>query len=377
MNSFYLIGFIQSLFVSSLLLFKKQKVLSDFVLVLYILVLGFFLFFIYADGTDLLVQNRFIYLLDILYWTLIGPLLYIYIDLVAGGRQKFQFTYLIHLTPTVIVLAGFGSFFFQLEVKDFFQYNPGTRMFVLSSYVWYYNSPVYYIICLGLLYRHKKRIKQYYSFTKDVDLGWLFYLVHGFAAFLIFNILTGYLYIFFGVRLPFGSIHYNWIVLILYIFGMGYYGFRQRGLFSVDSFEKNKQLLSYAVQKKQTKVYRKSSINEDEASMIEHKLKLVMEKEKLYLDCELDLHELAQKLETTPHKLSQVINDRIHCNFYEFVNNYRIEAVKRALVDPENQNLKIMAVAYDSGFSSKSSFYNIFKKYTGLNPSKYKEQYTA
>ncbi len=377
MNSFYLIGFIQSLFVSSLLLFKKQKILSDFVLVFYILVLGFFLFFNYADGTDLLSHNPIIYLLDVLYWTLIGPLLFIYIDLVASGKKKLQINYLIHLLPTIIVLAGFSSFFFQDEVTNIFTYNPGISIHRFSTFVWYYNSPLYYLICLYLLYRHKSRVKEIYSFTKNVDLSWLFYLVHGFAAVLFYGLFIGYFATWFNFSLPFGSVHYNWFVMIIYIFGMGYYGFRQKGLFSADLFKTGESDIVRTDQNHKISVYKKSTIEEGEAKFLESTLTKIMAEEKPYLDCELDLRELAQKLDTSPHKLSQLINERLDCNFYEFVNNYRIAEVKKALIDPKNKNLKIMAVAYDSGFNSKSSFYNIFKKYTGLNPSKYKEEYSS
>jgi len=374
MNSIYLIGFIQSLFISSLLLFKKRKELSDFILVLYILVLGFFLFFSYSDGTGLLHKNPYIVILDILYWTLIGPLLFIYIDLISSGSQKLKAKYLIHLLPTIIVFAGFSSYFFQDEVQNFFRYNPGTTMHSIASFVWFYNSPLYYLICLYQLYRHKRKIKQYYSFTRNVDLSWLFYLVHGFAAFLLAGILIGLIRMVFNLNIP-GIFQYNWLVLIVYIFGMGYYGFRQKGLFFTHSSDTVDVIKKDVLANKTQTVYRKSNLNESEAIELENRLKTEMLKEKPYLNCELDLPELASKLQTTPHKLSQVINERFQCNFYEFVNEYRITEVKKALVDPKNQNLKIMAVAYDSGFNSKSSFYNIFNKYTGVNPSKYKERY--
>lgn len=376
MNSIYLIGFIQSLFVSSLLLFKKRKELSDFILVLYILVLGFFLFFLYSNGTGLLHKNPYIVILDILYWTLMGPLLFIYIDLLTSGSQKLKAKYFIHLLPTIIVFAGFSSYFFQDEVQNFFRYNPETTLHRLASKVWYYNSPLYYLICLYLLYRHKKKIKQYYSFTRNVDLSWLFYLVHGFAAFLLAGIFIGLFRVIFNLNIP-GIFQYNWLVLIVYIFGMGYYGFRQKGLFYTQSIEGEGASKKTVIANKAQTVYRKSNLNESEAIELENRLKKEMLEEKLYLDCELDLRVLALRLETSPHKLSQLINERMQCNFYEFVNKYRISEVKKALVDPKNKNLKIMALAYDSGFSSKSSFYNIFNKSTGLNPSKYKELYSA
>lgn len=338
--------------------------------------MGSFLFFTYSIGTGLLVENPLIIILDILYWSLIGPLLFVYFDLITTGSKRFNSKYLIHLLPFIISIIGFYPYFFQREVTNFFLYDPGTWMHRIASYVWYYNSPLYYLICLFLLYRHKKKVKMYYSFTENVDLKWLFYLVHGFAAFLIFGFISGLLRMYFDVELPFGSQHYTWLIMIIYIFGMGYYGFRQRGLFFI-TYEDESDIKIMLNKIKNPSIYKKSNLNDLEVVDLEYRLRKEMEEGKPYLDCELDLRELALKLQTTPHKLSQLINERMKSNFYEFVNEYRITEVKKALLDPKNKNLKIMAVAYDSGFNSKSSFYNVFNKSTGLNPSKYKQQYSA
>ena len=98
-----------------------------------------------------------------------------------------------------------------------------------------------------------------------------------------------------------------------------------------------------------------------------------MEINKPYLETELNLVGLAEKINTTPHKLSQVINEKLNLNFYDFVNNYRIEEVKEALSNPENWNLKIISIAWDCGFNSKSVFYNTFKKFTKQTPSQYRK----
>ena len=66
-----------------------------------------------------------------------------------------------------------------------------------------------------------------------------------------------------------------------------------------------------------------------------------------------------------------MINESFHQNFYDFVNTYRIKESKRLLKDPESEKYKIISIAYDSGFSSKSSFYKAFKKSTGITPGEY------
>ena len=66
-------------------------------------------------------------------------------------------------------------------------------------------------------------------------------------------------------------------------------------------------------------------------------------------------------LSIASHQLSQVINDRLQKNFFDFVNGYRLKEVQTRLLAPEAEKLTILAVAFDSGFSSKSSFNTIFK----------------
>jgi len=70
-----------------------------------------------------------------------------------------------------------------------------------------------------------------------------------------------------------------------------------------------------------------------------------------------------------------VINTRLQQNFFDFINHYRIEKVKKDLADPQKKNLKVLAIAFDAGFNSKSSFNAIFKRHTNLTPSEYRSQF--
>ena len=80
---------------------------------------------------------------------------------------------------------------------------------------------------------------------------------------------------------------------------------------------------------------------------------------------------LAGDLDISPNHLSQVINQYEKKNFYDFINMYRVEEFKRRALKPENSNYSILAIAYDSGFNSKSSFNQVFKKIEGKTPSRY------
>lgn len=124
-----------------------------------------------------------------------------------------------------------------------------------------------------------------------------------------------------------------------------------------------------------SKKYEKSGLSPDRAKMYLNNLIKLMEQERPYIDSNLTLTQLANKLSISPHNLSEVINTQLNQNFFDFINRYRVEEVKKFLVDPQKKHLKILSIAYDAGFNSKSSFNTIFKKYTDMTPSEFQDKF--
>ena len=90
-----------------------------------------------------------------------------------------------------------------------------------------------------------------------------------------------------------------------------------------------------------------------------------------YLDPDLSLRSLAAQIDIHPNELSWLLNERMGKNFSEFVNHYRVEAFKQLAQSPENAQLTLSGLAYESGFNSKTVFNTYFKKQTGLTPKQY------
>jgi len=82
---------------------------------------------------------------------------------------------------------------------------------------------------------------------------------------------------------------------------------------------------------------------------------------------------MAQSLNLSTNHLSQIINEKLEMNFFDFINEYRVNEVKDRLSDPKYKHYTLLAIAFDSGFNSKSSFNSIFKQYTGLTPSEFQK----
>ncbi len=111
----------------------------------------------------------------------------------------------------------------------------------------------------------------------------------------------------------------------------------------------------------------------------EWKLKILhlVEHEKAYQDAELSLVQMAKQLKTNPTILSKVINQGFGKNFNDFVNHYRIEAVKEKLQAGEQKTQTLLGIAYDCGFNSKATFNRAFKKATGTSPKEWMERNIA
>jgi AraC-like DNA-binding protein len=128
--------------------------------------------------------------------------------------------------------------------------------------------------------------------------------------------------------------------------------------------------------KKQEK-YKGSPLNPLFAEECIRKLKHLMEVEKAYLDADISLQSLAEKLSITSRLLSQILNEKLDRNFSDFINFYRVEEAKKILQNPRGAQKKIIALAFDVGFNTKVAFYNAFKKFTNMTPAQYREKLTS
>lgn len=96
--------------------------------------------------------------------------------------------------------------------------------------------------------------------------------------------------------------------------------------------------------------------------------------EKIFLDSDISLDVMSKRINTNKLYLSKFINKEYHKNFNTFINEFRIEEAQKLLISPEYDNLTLDAIAELVGFKSRSSFYAIFKKITGVTPAFYKKE---
>ena len=118
--------------------------------------------------------------------------------------------------------------------------------------------------------------------------------------------------------------------------------------------------------------YRSSALSAEETAQYGLAIQTLLEEKKPWLEPELTLNQLASALQIPDYILSQVINRHFGQSFYDLVNRYRVQEMIRLMNHPDKQSYTLLALAYEAGFNSKSTFNQVFKKFTGKTPSAFK-----
>ncbi len=123
--------------------------------------------------------------------------------------------------------------------------------------------------------------------------------------------------------------------------------------------------------------YANSTLTAEMTRQYKAKLLSYMEKQQPYLQKSLTLKMLAKELEIPTNHLSQLLNEQLKQNFFDFINHYRIVAARKKLVDISSAHYTIESIAQDVGFRSRSTFYDVFRKQVGMTPSEYRRQFLS
>lgn len=378
----YLVGIIISFFLFFLLLGKKNKDIADFILAIWLFVIGFHLFFYYLsspvnNGKNVLLY-KFFFGLSFLY----GPLLYLYTKYRINSALKFKKIDLIHFIPvTLIYILVVPDFSIDPLNQNLLYENGILPCYLMKEIMFFlilFSGIGYAFASLVQLKKYKMNIDNYFSSTEKINLKWLRLNIYGIIV----------LWLVLSIR----NDCYTFAFISLFVFIIGYYGIKQVGVFN-DNFifensnsgiivSDNNLILDksktyhgtqiYSNQQKATPVkYQKSALSQEEGIRIQEKLRTIMQNEKLFLNHELTLGDVAKKLNIHPNILSQVINTLEEKTFYDYINGLRIEAFKQAIAIEDNQKFTLFSLAYECGFNSKSSFNKHFKKVTNQTPSEY------
>jgi len=356
----YIAGTSIALFISALLFNKKNKSKSDVILLFWMLLLAAHLFLYYLNQFgDIPSQLIGVHLpLPLLQ----AVMLYFYVASVTNLFPKNKIIVAAHLLPSLLSYLFLIPFFLlsaEEKIKLIENHGKGYGAYnTMTSFAIRFSGIFYVIWSSLLLKKHKKNILDQFSDIEEINLKWLQLLIVGIGviwSIVIFS--NNGEYIFTGVAI--------FVILI------GFFGIQQKAIFNSEVIiVKNTNDIAIKTEEKKEK-YATSGLSNKVANEKYKSLISKISEDCYYKENDLSLNNLAQKLDLSPNYLSQIINEKEGKNFYDFINSFRVEEFKRLIANPKNQQYTLLALAYDCGFNSKSSFNRSFKKHSGITPSQY------
>jgi AraC-like DNA-binding protein len=376
---FYLVGIVITFFLALLLITKKGKNQADYILSVWLIYIGLHLVTVYLISTE--GYEKHPYLIAVPMPLLHGPLLYFYTVVITRQIPSKKFLAL-HFLPIILALFLYSPFYFlsaSEKIGIINEQGMGYEIQVaIVQFMILTSGVIYVVLCLWLLRKHAKAIKDRFSYAEKINLNWLRYLIYG----------VGVVWI--AVWLRNDPLIFS--LVVVYVILLCYFGIKQVGIFTqshplnqvrqefllADEIGNqvanvtNHQVVEVPAEKSK---YEKSGLSEAVAQEIHQRLAHVVDNEKPYLNPALTLDELAEKVNVQPHILSQVMNTIEQKSFYDYINLKRVEDFKKAVALPENKKYTLLALAFECGFNSKTAFNRNFKNVTGLSPSLYLKQF--
>jgi len=319
----------------------------------------------FFDGT-LMLKGFYLEHPNLALWTgsflfLYGPLIYFYTLYTIDEKRRFKALDLFHFVP---FLLGFIAF-----LKIYHLQPVGFKLEILSG-ITTFNQPIESFVGVLFVYAHfffyiflsykklKITIRDFENHFSYPVLQWLKRLLFVLSIILAISIVSSILQ-FLGAKFYFNSS----LIFMLLLMGV------LVGRLIFKTLEQQSPMLPSESEKK----YAGSDLRNDEAAEIEAKIGNALQKEELYLDPELSLEHLSEKIGISKRKVSQVINERLGKSFFDLINTYRIEKAKQIFIENKDAKLTVLEVLYKVGFNSKSSFNTQFKNRTGLTPSEFQK----
>jgi len=392
-------------FYLSYAIFKKNNVVNNANLLLALFVFSFSLqiFLILLNITELEKSLPLLIEADAPLEFILAPLLYIYIKKLTA--TAFYSVKLKHFLPALLVFLVSIPFYLQNGsfkqefLNNFELLSPFAYWYVIIfeqifAFLFAIQVPFYLYKIYQRLMHHRNVVNNNFSDTEQINLNWLIRLTTGVAVLFVFWLFDEVYSINADSCIDYGKglfcespwvteprlFYFSEMGVVLCIYLISIYGLKQPQIFSAHSriYEQIEPLdkttetninLENTTKIKEHK-YQKSSLTEGLSQSLFQELCNFINEQQLHLNNELSLAQLSEHSGWSKHHLSQAINQCAHKNFFDFINELRIEHAKSLLNSQGKMN--VLEVSLAAGFNSRSAFYNAFKKHTQMTPSQYK-----
>jgi AraC-like DNA-binding protein len=283
---------------------------------------------------------------------LMGPLIWFYTQSMTDGAFKFWPKYKWHVVPALLIFLVYLLLWIApRDTQLAFLSTPFEPVFGHLEQIMALSFAMMY---WGLSVGHFRTWKHSLMSNNYVKIKWMqrfFAVVAAFVILWLSLIFINYWLYDFGVA----TVTYNplWVAISAVLLWLGFEVFSNPKFFLLTK-KTNGAILN--------------KVEPEDLALYQKKLHDLMVEQKLYIDPTLSLNKLAKAMDTNPRFLSSLINGGLGTTFYDLINRYRIDEVKRLLKDPSNKNLTIEAIAHHAGFNSKSTFNSAFKKFNQMTP---------
>lgn len=355
---------IQGIFITGILLaVKKGNRIANRLLALLMLLLTLYLTDVFMSKAGLFYKVPHLLYIGIPLWYLFAPLSYFYVRYLLSNPVRWKWRQVFHLVPFVLILERLLPFYgLPADIKIQFwtgAIKPPGGSLVIFSYAMI--SPIQLFLYSSFILRTIQKYKIQREPARPAiglaHLSWLKLFFGLIAAFAVFEFLMYNYHFITGERLLIWT-HIPLAIFSLILYGVAYLAIiRPEVLFPVN-----------LIPRRNGNGYH---IDEDQAKKYAGQLLRIMETEKPFLDAELKYSELAARVGISARYLTEILNREIGQSFNDFVNGYRVKEVQKRLLNKENGEYTLLAIALDAGFSNKASFNRIFKKHTGQTPSQF------
>lgn len=369
---FFIFGIAVAFFLELLLLMKKDKSVADKTLGVWLFINIIHLSLFYSFSTEYTFKHPHLLGLDFALPMVQGVFLFLYAKALTEGKLSVK-TIGLHLMPSAIVMLLAIPFYILSAKEKLEVFRTDGQGF--EWYVWLNNSTMlisgfaYAIWTYVLTIKHAKNIRNRFSNLDKKELDWLKYQAIALSIIWLTVAFTD-------------NPHMIFSAVVLFILFIGVFGINQMSVFNSPQIAQSNQIfksedvllepqIKEPEEKSDLKRYAKSGLSDEKSTEIYNRLSEIMANEKIYLNNDLSLIDLARILNIHQNHLSQVINEKENKNFYTYINTLRIKEFIELAQRPENKNLTLLAIAFSCGFNSKSTFNKHFKLYTGTTPKNY------
>lgn len=279
---------------------------------------------------------------------LFGPLILFFIYSIIKSNFKIHKSMVWHFLP-------FAFFLILYSFKNSFFCEYG----YIALYIHLF---IYYIASFFVLKKYSNQVKSFFSSFEEKNLSWIIYVLIAFISVTIIDSVSAVL-AFFHWDNSTTRAYLNFFSVFINLFYVVYIFYKSIHI---------PQYQSINYEKSHIPKYSKSKLTNDIKNDILKKLEIYFTTQKPFLNPSLTISDVSDVINVPAKNISQVINELLHKNFYDFTNSYRINEAKMHLSNTQENKETILEILYKSGFNSKSSFNTAFKKHTNLTPTQFK-----